>query len=43
MNKNMITSIETNRQYITNVELKAFTEISQVSYEYLIEEIAGNP
>lgn len=26
---------ETNKRYVTDVELKAFTEIFHVSYEYL--------
>ena len=38
MDKNVITRIETNNQYVTDVELKALTEIFNVSYEYLIEE-----
>ena len=37
MDKNVITRIETNKRYVTDVELKAFTEIFNVSYEYLIE------
>jgi len=37
MNKNVITRIETNKRYVTAVELKAPTEIFHVSYEYLIE------
>ena len=35
MDKNVITRIETNKRYVTDVE--AFTEIFHVSYEYLIE------
>ena len=38
MDKNVITRIETNKHYVTDVELKALTEILNVSYEYLIEE-----
>ena len=38
MDKNVITRIETNKHYVTDVELKALTEIFNVSYEYLIEE-----
>ena len=34
---NVITRIETNKRYVTDVELKAFTEIFHVSYEYLID------
>ena len=37
MDKNVITRIETNKRYVTDLELKAFTEIFHVSYEYLIE------
>ena len=37
MDKNVITRIETNKRYVTDVELKAFTEIFHVSYEYLID------
>ena len=37
MDKNVITRIETNKRYVTDVELKALTEIFNVSYEYLIE------
>lgn len=43
MDKNVLTRIETNKRYVTDVELKALTEIFNVSYEYLIEGIAGNP
>ena len=38
MDKNVITRIETNKRYVTDVELKALTEIFHVSYEYLIRE-----
>ena len=37
MDKNVITRIETNKRYVTDIELKALTEIFNVSYEYLIE------
>ena len=40
MDKNVITRIETNKRFVTDVtdiELKALTEIFDVSYEYLIE------
>lgn len=43
MDKNVITRIETNKRYVTDVELKALTEIFNVSYEYLIEGRAGKP
>lgn len=35
--KNVITRIETNKRYVTDVERKALSEIFQVSYEYLID------
>ena len=38
MDKNVITRIETNKRYVTDIELKAFADIFHVSYEYLIEE-----
>lgn len=37
MDKNVITKIETNKRYVTDIELKAFADIFHVSYEYLIE------
>lgn len=37
IDKNIITRIETNKRYVTDLELKAFTEVFQVSYDYLIE------
>ncbi len=37
MDKNVITRIETNKRYVTDVEIKAFTEIFNVTYEYLID------
>ena len=37
MDKNVITRIETNKRYVTDLELKAFTEIFHVSYDYLID------
>ena len=36
IDKNVITRIETNKRYVTDVELKALTEIFHVSYDYLI-------
>lgn len=38
MDKNVITRIETNKRYVTDVELKALSEIFHVSYDYLIDE-----
>ena len=37
MDKNVITRIETNKRYVTDIELKALAEIFEVSYDYLIE------
>ena len=37
IDKNVITRIETNKRYVTDVELKALAEIFHVSYDYLIE------
>ena len=43
MDKNVITRIETNKRYVTDIELKALTEIFHVSYEYLIEGRTEKP
>ncbi len=37
MDKNVITRIETNKRYVTDLELKALSEIFGVSYDYLID------
>lgn len=37
MDKNVITRIETNKRYVTDLELKALCEIFGVSYDYLID------
>lgn len=37
MDKNVITRIETNKRYVTDIELKALCEIFEISYEELIE------
>lgn len=37
MDKNVITRIETNKRYVTDLELKALTEIFQFTYDYLID------
>lgn len=37
MDKNVITRIETNKRYVTDLELKALSEVFQVSYDYLID------
>lgn len=41
MDKNVITRIETNKRYVTDVELKAFVEVFGVDYGYLIEGKEG--
>lgn len=37
MDKNVITRIETNKRYVTDLELKAFSEVFSVTYDYLID------
>ena len=37
IDKNVITRIETNKRYVTDLELKAFAELFQVGYDYLID------
>lgn len=37
MDKNVITRIETNKRYVTDLELRAIAAIFQVSYQYLID------
>jgi len=37
MDKNVITRIETNKRYVTDLELHALCEIFGVSYDYLID------
>lgn len=37
MDKNVITRIETNKRYVTDLELRAIAVLFQVSYEYLID------
>lgn len=37
MDKNVITRIETNKRYVTDLELKALTEVFGVSYNSLID------
>ena len=36
MDKNVITRIENNKRYVTDIELKSFTEVLQVSYHDLL-------
>ena len=37
MDKNVITRIETNKRYVTDLELQAIAKIFHVSYDYLID------
>ena len=37
MDKNVITRIETNKRYVTDIELKALCEVLQTTYEKLID------
>ena len=37
MDKNVITRIETNQRYVTDLELKALSEVFHVCYDYLID------
>ncbi len=37
IDKNVITRIETYQRYVTDLELKALSEVFQVSYSYLID------
>ena len=37
IDKNVITRIETNKRYVTDIELKAFSTLFQVSYDALID------
>lgn len=38
MDKNVITRIETNKRYVTDIELKALCEVLRVTYNKLIDE-----
>lgn len=37
MDKNVITRIETNKRYVTDIELRALSEVLGVSYSFLID------
>lgn len=37
MDKNVITRIETDKRYVTDIELKALSEVPGVSYAFLID------
>lgn len=39
MDKNVITRIETEKRYVTDIELQAIARVFNVSYDYLIEGI----
>ena len=36
VDKNVITRIETGKRYVTDIELRAFAKVLDVTYEYLI-------
>lgn len=37
MDKNVITRIETNKRYVTDLELRAIAQVFHITYEYLID------
>ena len=37
IDKNVITRIETNKRYVTDIELKALCEVLEITYDELIE------
>ena len=39
MDKNVITRIETNKRYVTDIELRALASVFNVDYAYLIDGI----
>ncbi len=41
MDKNVITRIETNKRYVTDIELKALCEVFDITYEELIDGKQG--
>lgn len=41
MDKNVITRIETNKRYVTDIEIKALAAVFGVSYDYLIDGVEG--
>lgn len=43
MDKNVITRIETNKRYVTDLELQAIAKIFNVTYEYLIDGTEKDP
>lgn len=38
IDKNVITRIETNKRYVTDLELKAISQFFHVSYKFLLDE-----
>ena len=38
MDKNVITRIETNKRYVTDIELQALCKVFHISYDYLIKD-----
>lgn len=38
IDKNVITRIETNKRYVSDIELRALCQIFGVTYDYLIED-----
>lgn len=38
IDKNVITRIETNKRYVTDIEIKAIASYFEVSYTYLLDE-----
>lgn len=37
IDKNVITRIETNKRYVADLEIKAFAQVFQVTYEFLLD------
>ncbi len=37
MDKNVITRIETNKRYVTDIELRALCQVFNVTYDYLVD------
>lgn len=37
MDKNVITRIETNKRFVTDIEIRALSQIFDVSYEFLLD------
>ncbi|MFI3325684.1 MAG: helix-turn-helix transcriptional regulator [Clostridia bacterium] len=37
MDKNVITRIETNKRYVTDIEIKALSRVFDVSYNFLLD------